>query len=100
MRFLVDECTGPAVAAWLRTEGHDVFSVDVTAFIVVTHTAHAIISSFVADLYNRHGKQSPDGISRAKAALILHDPARCVGLRRILDEQLAHTPPVSKYVKP
>lgn len=27
MRFLVDESTGPAVAAWLRAEGHDVFSV-------------------------------------------------------------------------
>jgi predicted nuclease of predicted toxin-antitoxin system len=26
MRFLVDECTGPAVAAWLRALGHDVFS--------------------------------------------------------------------------
>lgn len=27
MRFLVDECTGPAVAAWLRSEQHEVFSV-------------------------------------------------------------------------
>jgi len=27
VRFLVDECTGPQVAAWLRGEGHDVFSV-------------------------------------------------------------------------
>lgn len=27
MRFLVDECTGPAVAAWLRSEPHEVFSV-------------------------------------------------------------------------
>lgn len=27
MRFLVDECTGPAVAHWLREHGHDVFSV-------------------------------------------------------------------------
>ncbi len=27
MRFLVDECTGPAVARWLRAEGYDVFSV-------------------------------------------------------------------------
>jgi predicted nuclease of predicted toxin-antitoxin system len=27
MRFLVDECTGPAVAAWLRTQNHEVFSV-------------------------------------------------------------------------
>ena len=27
MRFLVDECTGPAVARWLREHDHDVFSV-------------------------------------------------------------------------
>lgn len=27
MRLLVDECTGPKVAEWLRNEGHDVFSV-------------------------------------------------------------------------
>ncbi|MBC8262696.1 MAG: DUF5615 family PIN-like protein [Anaerolineales bacterium] len=27
MRFLVDECTGPAVARWLREQRHDVFSV-------------------------------------------------------------------------
>jgi predicted nuclease of predicted toxin-antitoxin system len=27
MRFLVDECTGPAVARWLEKRGHDVFSV-------------------------------------------------------------------------
>lgn len=27
MRFLVDECTGPAVARWLREQSHEVFSV-------------------------------------------------------------------------
>ena len=27
MRFLVDECTGPAVARWLRARQHEVFSV-------------------------------------------------------------------------
>src|SRR5215210_4923353 len=27
MRFLVDECTGPRVAEWLRKQGHEVFSV-------------------------------------------------------------------------
>ena len=27
MRFLVDECTGPAVASWLRDNGYEVFSV-------------------------------------------------------------------------
>jgi len=27
MRFLVDECAGPAVAHWLEKQGHDVFSI-------------------------------------------------------------------------
>ncbi len=27
MRFLVDECTGPKVSNWLRSEGFEVFSV-------------------------------------------------------------------------
>ncbi len=27
MRFIVDECTGPKVAQWLRDQGHEVFSV-------------------------------------------------------------------------
>jgi predicted nuclease of predicted toxin-antitoxin system len=27
MRFLVDECTGPSMANWLKTQGYDVFSV-------------------------------------------------------------------------
>ena len=27
MRFLVDECTGPAVARWLRDQSHEIFSV-------------------------------------------------------------------------
>ncbi|MBN2354794.1 DUF5615 family PIN-like protein [candidate division KSB1 bacterium] len=27
MRFVVDECTGPAVACWLRRQGYEVFSV-------------------------------------------------------------------------
>jgi len=27
MRFLVDECTGPSVADWLRDQKHEVFSV-------------------------------------------------------------------------
>lgn len=27
MRFIVDECTGPAVARWLRQQAHEVFSV-------------------------------------------------------------------------
>lgn len=31
MRFLVDECTGPAVARWLSEQGHDVVSVYETA---------------------------------------------------------------------
>lgn len=40
MRFIVDECTGPKVAEWLRTENHEVFSVYKlpNQFVVVTET--------------------------------------------------------------
>lgn len=27
MRFLIDECTGPALAKWLRSQNHDVSSI-------------------------------------------------------------------------
>jgi predicted nuclease of predicted toxin-antitoxin system len=27
MRFIIDECTGPSVALWLRKQGYEVFSV-------------------------------------------------------------------------
>lgn len=27
MRFIVDECTGPTVAKWLQSEGHETFSI-------------------------------------------------------------------------
>ncbi len=27
MRFLVDECTGPRLAQWLREQGHEIFSI-------------------------------------------------------------------------
>ena len=27
MQFMVDECTGPAVAQWLRDQGYDVYSI-------------------------------------------------------------------------
>jgi hypothetical protein len=27
MKFLVDDCTGPSVAAWRRDDDHEVFSV-------------------------------------------------------------------------
>ena len=27
MRFLVDECTGPIVASWLKSQNHEVYSV-------------------------------------------------------------------------
>jgi predicted nuclease of predicted toxin-antitoxin system len=31
MGFLVDECSGPAVAQWLREQGHEIYSVYETA---------------------------------------------------------------------
>lgn len=38
MRFLVDECAGPVVADWLRSQGHDVFSVYNSARGLTTRT--------------------------------------------------------------
>jgi hypothetical protein len=37
MRFLVDECTGPTVAGWLREQQHEVFSVYEQARGMVGH---------------------------------------------------------------
>ncbi len=31
MRFVVDECTGPAVAVWLVEQGHDVYAVSLSS---------------------------------------------------------------------
>lgn len=45
MRFIVDECTGPAVAHWLRQQQHEVFSVYEQARGMddddIVHKAHA-----------------------------------------------------------
>jgi len=44
MRFIVDECTGSAVARWLQAEGHDVYSVYEEARgladVEILHKAH------------------------------------------------------------
>lgn len=31
MRFVVDECTGPAVAVWLVEQGHDLYAVSLSS---------------------------------------------------------------------
>ncbi|MBM4031430.1 MAG: hypothetical protein FJ291_06535 [Planctomycetes bacterium] len=50
MRFIVDECTGPAAARWLRRQGHEVFSVyeqargmDDTAIVGKAHAENWIL---------------------------------------------------------
>lgn len=50
MRFIVDECVGPAVARWLMELGHDVYSVydqargvDDEAVMAVAVTDHRIL---------------------------------------------------------
>ena len=58
MRFLVDESTGPAVAAWLRQQGHEVFSVYAEARGMddddIIHKAYSIV-----DKYGRQIKHRP-----------------------------------------
>ena len=50
MRFLVDESTGPAVAAWLRQQGHEVFSVYAEARGMddddIIHKAYSIVDKY------------------------------------------------------
>jgi predicted nuclease of predicted toxin-antitoxin system len=48
MRFLVDECTGPAVARWLREQGHDVVS--------VYEQARASVDDVVIQMANDEGR--------------------------------------------
>ena len=50
MKFIVDECTGPAVAEWLRKEGHEVVSVfedyrgiDDDEIVEIAHTRQSIL---------------------------------------------------------
>ena len=48
MKFLVDECTGPAVAHWLEQRGHDVFS--------VYHQARGIDDDRVIEIAQNEGR--------------------------------------------
>ena len=48
MKFLVDECTGPAVARWLEQRGHDVFS--------VYDEAHGIDDNKVIEIAQAEGR--------------------------------------------
>jgi predicted nuclease of predicted toxin-antitoxin system len=48
MKFLVDECTGPAVAYWLEQQGHDVFS--------VYHQARGIDDDRVIEIAQNEGR--------------------------------------------
>ena len=43
MKFLVDECTGPAVARWLEQRGHDVFSVYDNKIIEIAQAEERIL---------------------------------------------------------
>ncbi len=50
MRFLIDECVGPAVADWLRQQGYEIFSVfDNDRYL----TKIAVIRSLL-DHYSEH----------------------------------------------
>jgi len=66
MRFLVDECTGPKVAAWLRAEGHEVFS--------VFDEARGVEDDQVIQKGNRNGQPRWFDISRKREILITSTP--------------------------
>ncbi len=82
MRFLVDECTGPAVARWLREHEHDVFSVYEEARgmddSVIVQKAFAENRIFITD-----DKDFGERVYRE------HQPHRGVVLLRLEDERAA-----------
>ena len=83
MRFLVDECTGPKVAEWLRGQGHEVFS--------VFEEARGAGDDYVIDKANAEGwilitndKDFGEKVYRERR------PHRGVVFMRLEDERAAH----------
>lgn len=82
MRFLVDESTGPSVARWLKSEGHEVFSVyDETrgatddAILLKAHTENWILITNDKDFGEKVFRE--------------HLPHKGVVLLRLADERAA-----------
>jgi uncharacterized protein with PIN domain len=86
MRFLVDECTGPSVAEWLRNQKHEVFSVFEEArgmddddiilkaleenWILVTND-----KDFIRTLQNwEQGRRRPEGPAKALLRIASKNP--------------------------
>jgi uncharacterized protein with PIN domain len=86
MRFLVDECTGPSVAEWLRNQKHEVFSVFEEArgmddddiilkaleenWILVTND-----KDFIRTLQNwEQGRRKPEGPAKALLRIASKNP--------------------------
>jgi len=83
MRVLVDECTGPAVARWLRGEGHAIVSVfdDSRGF-----TDDAIVTNAVAEgwIVITNDKDFGDKVYRDRK------PHRGIILLRLADERATY----------
>ena len=83
MRFLVDECTGPAVARWLREQEHEVFSVYEEARGVDDNTV--IAKAFVENwILITNDKDFGEKVYRERR------PHRGVILLRLEDERVAN----------
>lgn len=83
MRFLVDECTGPAVARWLRANKHEVFSVYEEARGM--EDDEIIAKAFAEDwILITNDKDFGDKVYRERR------PHKGVVLLRLEDERAAH----------
>lgn len=83
MRFLVDECTGPSVARWLREQGYDVFS--------VYEQARGIDDSAVMEIATRENRIIITNDKEFGARVVREHRASCgVLLLRLRDERTAN----------
>ncbi len=82
MRFLVDECTGPMVALWLRDQGHEVYS--------VYHAARGLDDSRILDkAFSENWILITNDRDFGEKVFREHHPHRGVVFLRLLDERPA-----------
>ena len=83
MQFLVDECTGPSVARWLREQGYDVFS--------VYEQARGIDDTAVMEIATRENRIIITNDKEFGARVVRERQASCgVLLLRLRDERTAN----------
>lgn len=100
MRFLVDECTGPMVAKWLLSQGHQVFSVydqarglDDAAILAKAHSENWILLTNDRDFGDKVFRERRPHRGIVFLRLLDERPAAKINaLRRLLENYAGQLP--------